>query len=219
MKTIDGAIAVVALLPALLLPTFARATDRVATHSTVNRHRIEFGAGYWDSGYRHTVSRDLWGTETSRAANAVAAFSYSYWTHERIAPQATFRVLIAEATSTGHFYGDYDEHTVVIMSVMFGARFYPFDFDSPLRPYVAAGIGPYIGVDDRKERAVWWRETTTVLGSFGGHVGAGLDIQMGRYLMLDVRTGYNLMADFEEPLAGEENFSGVEFGAGISLLI
>jgi len=228
MKTVIGIIignlrgrtGAAVLLAVLLLAAPRAVAAGASDYSTANRHRVAFGLGYWDSGYRQTVTRDWWGAKTSDATNAVVSLSYSYWTHEQLAPEVTVRVLVAEATSSSSFYYyDYEEHNVVITSVMFGARMYPLNTDSPLRPYVTAGIGPYIGVDDRKERNPRWTKTTTVLSTFGGYAGIGVDVQMGRHLMLDVHTGYNLMADFEEPLGGDENFSGVEFGAGISLLI
>jgi outer membrane protein W len=197
------------------------AGDAVAVDgaSLANRHRIEIGVGYWDSGYRQTVSRSLLGWESSQAENLAVGFSYSYWASDRVAARLAFKVLLAQATSTSEFYYDREEQYVIINSVLLGARFYPFVSLAPFRPYVDVGVGPYIGVDDRKERDFRWESTTTVLGSFGGHVGAGLDIEMGRHVMLGLHTGYNLMVDFEEPLGGEDNFSGVEFSAGISLLI
>jgi hypothetical protein len=60
---------------------------------------------------------------------------------------------------------------------------------------------------------------TKTLGTYGGYFGGGLDLQMGRNFMLGIAMGYHLMADFPEPLAGEENYSGIELGAGLSLLL
>lgn len=211
------AIILAAALLMVLVATDAAAVD--AEFSVANRHRIEFGVGYWDSGYRQSSSRSFPGWESSQAENLVARFSYSYWTTERIAPSLTFKVLVAQATSNSKFYYEWEERYVVVNAVMIGARFYPFASLAPLRPYISVGVGPYIGVDDRKHRDFRWENHTTVLGTFGGHVGIGIDLQMGRHVMLGLHTGYNLMADFEEPLAGEDNFGGVEVGAGISLLI
>ena len=109
-------------------------------YSRAHRHRLEFGMGYWGTGYRGVSSRDLVGTRSSSVVSGVFDVSYSYWTSDR-------------------------------------------------------------------------------LGSFGGHLGIGLDIQMGSHLMLDVHPRYNLMADFREPLAGERNVNGAEFGAGVSFVI
>ena len=54
--------------------------------------------------------------------------------------------------------------------------------------------------------------------TFGGYLGGGLDIQVGRHLMLGIQAGYNTMLDFSEPVGYEDNYSGVEFSAGFSVL-
>jgi outer membrane protein W len=211
------------VLLAVVSLTLFGAVDALATDdapgSLAQRHRVEFRMGYWDSGYRQSVSRDTPATESSQVENLVGAFSYSYWAQEQLATHVTMRVLVAEATSSARFSYVSDEYYVVVTSATFGARFYPTTYLSPLRPYVTVGVGPYIGIEDSKECDTRMVKTTEVLGTFGGHVGVGFDIQMGRHFMLGVNAGYNLMVDFQEPLGGEKNFNGVEFGAGISLLI
>ena len=53
---------------------------------------------------------------------------------------------------------------------------------------------------------------------FGGQLGGGLDVQMGRHFMVGIQGGFNLMNDFSEPLAGRKNYSGLELSIGASWL-
>ena len=41
---------------------------------------------------------------------------------------------------------------------------------------------------------------------------------MGRHFMVGIQGGFNLMSDFNEPLAGRKNFSGFELSIGASWL-
>jgi len=175
--------------------------------------------GYWDSGYRGTSTTAIYTEKMTRVEDLVGAFSYAYWTHDQLATYVTLRGLVVEATSIDGATGT-SESAVVVTSAMFGIRLYPFSSArTPLRPYASAGVGPYIGVESYKETDIHIVENVKTLGSFGGYLGGGLDIQMGRHLMMGVHLGYNIMEDFPEPLGLEKNYSGVEVSAGISLLL
>jgi len=108
----------------------------------------------------------------------------------------------------------------VLSSALFGARYYPAAASRmALQPYLAIGVGPYIGVESISRTGFGISEKTRVLGTFGGQLGGGLDLLLGRHFMVGVNLGYNLMADFPEPLAGRWNYSGFEASAGLSVLI
>ncbi len=193
----------------------------VAHSSLTGRHRLEFRVGYWDSGRQPKLPLYTYSEDKTRVEDLVGAFSYSYWSYDQLAADITFRGLVAEAISIESVSGG-TESAVVIASAMFGVRFYPMpSARMPLRPYLAAGIGPYLGVESLEEidqhgdRTV---NTTKTLGSFGGFLGGGLDIQMGRHLMLGIGVGYNLMADFQETLGFDDNYSGFEVSTGLSFL-
>jgi outer membrane protein W len=103
---------------------------------------------------------------------------------------------------------------------MFGIRFYPVSSAlTPLRPYVSAGIGPYLGIQSEKEVNDDIVANVKTLGSFGGYLGGGVDIQMGRHLMAGIHVGYNVMADFAEPIGLDRNYNGVAVSAGLSVLL
>lgn len=190
-----------------------------AVRTIEGRHRIEFRAGYWDSGQRQTLSRVVSTGDATRVEDLLGALSYSYWVRDQLATDVTLRGLVVEATSIESAAG-ISESAVVVASAMFGLRLYPISSNiSPLRPYLSAAMGPYIGVESQKETDGRIVEHVKTLGIFGGYLGGGLDIQMGRHLMAGVQVGYNLMADFPESIGLKRNYSGAEITAGISLLL
>jgi outer membrane protein W len=206
-----GSVAVALVLPAAL----------AEAGPLVNRHRLELGAGYWNSGLRLDEAPLESGLKRTSVKNVVGALTYSNWMRENLAGFVTLKGLLAEARSISGPYGDSDT-TVVITSALFGMRYYPISApQASLRPFVAAGIGPFLGVESRTDVHELYRKTTRTrtLGAIGGYLGGGFDMQMGRFLMLGVSAGYNLMDDFPEPLAGERNYSGPEVGISLSFLI
>ena len=100
-----------------------------------------------------------------------------------------------------------------VANILLGARYYfpKASLRSSLRPYLAAAAGPYIA--------------SVVGGTFGtvgteaapgGWVGVGLDVPVNRWFMLGLDGGYNLVADFSEPVGGRKNYSGFQVLLGFS---
>ncbi len=109
---------------------------------------------------------------------------------------------------------------ISLASVQLGVgRHFDLPYLSPLlKAQVSTSVGSFIGhVDGRTvgEAPLAWKRT---MRSVGGQIGAGIDLQINRHVMLGARGGYNLMADFEEPLGGRDNYSGAEFSLGLSWL-
>jgi len=191
----------------------------VVDRTLEGRHRLEFRAGYWDSGRVQSAPHVVSTADMTRVEDVLGTFSYAYWVHDQLATDVTLRGLVAEATSIESIMGT-SESAVVITSAMFGIRLYPISSAlTPLRPYVTTAIGPYIGIESHKETVGLTTEHVKTLGIFGGYFGGGLDVQIGRHLMAGVHVGYNLMADFPETLGLERNYSGLEVSAGFSVLL
>lgn len=187
------------------------------------RHRLAFGAGYCDSGVRGFESRIGPVRTETRVNDLLLAVSYAYRSSENLQTQITLRSLVAEASSITMSTGVADEAVVVSSAIVELRYSFIRAGNSAVRPFLTAGVGPYIGVDSRVEsRDEIDREPTTetrVLGAFGGRVGTGLDFPVGRHFMFEMQVGYMLMADFPHELGGRRNYSGIELGGGISLLI
>ena len=206
-------------------PSIEGAGDAAGHHvagrrSLAGRHRLELRLGYWDTGHWVQETRvNHYAEVTTRVEDFLGAFSYAYWVHDKLATDVTATGLVVEATSSEGVAGTY-ENAVVVTSLLFGVRFYPVSSTvTPLRPYVAVGIGPYLGIQSEREVGFDVVENVKTLGSFGGYVGGGIDIQMGRHFMAGVHVGYNAMADFPEPIGLERNYNGLAVSAGLSLLL
>jgi outer membrane protein W len=187
--------------------------------SLEGRHRLELRFGYWDTGHSWYEAKVGRAEVTTRVEDLLGALSYSYWVHDQLSTDITATGLVVEATSTDAPFG-ITESATVITSLMFGMRLYPVSSAvTPLRPYLSAGIGPYLGI--RSEREVDYEVVQNVktVGTFGGYVGGGVDIQMGRHLMAGFHVGYNVMADFPEPIGLDRNYDGVAVSAGLSVLL
>ena len=88
-----------------------------------------------------------------------------------------------------------------------------------LKPYLAVGLGPIIGVHS----GVAAGDGTAFVGSrtratIGGHLGAGVDAMLGRSWSLGVGVGYNWMADFSRPVGARDNYSGLDVGVSLGWL-
>ena len=57
---------------------------------------------------------------------------------------------------------------------------------------------------------------TGVETAFGGRLGGGTDVLLGRHFMVNASAGYNLVSDFSEPVGGRDNYSGFEMRVGVS---
>jgi hypothetical protein len=82
--------------------------------------------------------------------------------------------------------------------------------------YLATGLGPVIGLHtggsvDESTAFVGTRAAMT----FGGFVGGGADVLLGRRWSLGVSAGYRWMADFSETIGTRKNYSGIDVGIGI----
>jgi hypothetical protein len=187
--------------------------------SLQDRHRLEFRVGYWDAQLSRASLPTVTAEEWTRVENVTFAISYSHWLHDKLATDVSFRALIAEATVIERPAQDW-ENAVLINSATIGFRLYPISSRrTPLRPYITAGVGPYIGVEYRRDLEDRDIESMTAMGTVGSYAGGGLDIQMGRHMMAGLRLEYNSIVDFPDALAGQRNHSGLEFSAGISVLI
>jgi hypothetical protein len=212
-----------ALLALSAYPGFAlgetETDDPGLTSSLAKRHRLELRAGFWNSDHPEIETSTGTALQRTNIENLMGAFTYAHWVRDDLATHLTFSGLVASVSSIEWAAGTSDS-TVVLSSVLFGVRYYPASASQiALHPYLSIGVGPYIGVESISRTGIGINEKTRVLGTFGGQLGGGLDLQLGRHFMVGINLGYNFMADFPEPLAGQWNYSGFEVSAGLSLLI
>ncbi len=211
---------------------------------SVKRSRIELRGGYWHPGGESTTITG--GLARQSVENVMGSLAYTYQLNENLALTVRWAGLIAEAKNNAGVLGT-SQSVVIVMPLLFGARYYWPLAPSPFRPYVVASAGPYflqdvwqndqvIWQDDREDDEEEGREedeeddeddreyrgqlVQEVSGhaTIGTYVGGGVDFAIGRYLMLGASAGYHLIADFAEPIRGRKNFSGPELSISLSLL-
>lgn len=191
---------------------------RIGGLSVAKRHRIQLGVGFWDAGEPREISPACSARLNTNIHDLLLNLSYAYWLREELAATVSFRALIVEARATTGPANDC-ESGAVVGSTMLGLRTYPFATpQATLRPFLAAAAGPYLGVESTWGVGPDSIKETRTQGSFGGYLGGGLDVQIGRYFMVDFNAGYNLMKDFSEPLGDKRNYNGFECGIGLSVL-
>jgi hypothetical protein len=195
------------------------------------RHRLELRFGAWERGWDPIHGAGSWPAwDTSGSDHASVSLSYSHWISESLALTVTATGLGGEFEIVdgwhghdghhGHHGGDHDDHVEGsgIGSLLFGVRQYLWD-GKTIKPFLAGSLGPYFGGTSTVEDEPWddwtdWRGEA----AFGGYVGAGFDVRLGRSWMLGISGGYNFMADFRHPIGGRVNYSSAEGGVGISWL-
>jgi hypothetical protein len=103
--------------------------------------------------------------------------------------------------------------TAVTSPLLFGVRHHPVALrvGNSIFPFVAAGIGPYFGVETITQTGVTVGTETTVEMAFGGHAAAGVDWYFGRHFNLAVGVGYHAMTSYSQPIGSDDNHSGPEF--------
>jgi outer membrane protein W len=192
--------------------------------SLAGRSRIEVGAGirHHDSHNRTEIHWDD-GIYVGSSSGAVGSVTLSYWDNETLAMALGYTVHDVETDQWVDFYGYVIDETVVVHSLMLGLRYYlpqsrPY---SAVRPYLAAGAGPFFGTTSYVENdhcdCEYYSEVEhqTV---FGARLGGGVDFQLGRRFMFGATGAYNFVDDFSEPIGGRYDYSGSEFGISLSYL-
>ena len=124
----------------------------------------------------------------------------------------------------GHHYETITSNTysVSVSYVTFGVIYYPMyelkdtlgGISSFFRPYLTAGIGPYFGWE-----ATWDDNDLTdadFVSTMGAYPGIGLDLMLSRHFIFNIDLRYQLV-EFNEPLKGIEDFSGLNAVAGFKV--
>jgi len=202
-----------AVLSVVLVPTSVRAQD------LLGRSRLEVRLGVGFRAQTGTTASGS-GVETeTEAAGLLGSVGYSYWLKEGLALTGSGGLLSAEAkTSAGT--GGFESRSASVFLLFFGVRYYfpESTFGSQWRPYASAELGPVVGSQSEFRLGSVIAGESITRAALGARIGTGVDIQLGRRVMLGVSAGYDLMTDFSDAIGGQENHSGPDFGISISLL-
>ena len=194
------------------------ATGQTTTSSLENRHHIKLGIGF--ASLTGSVSASAAeGAQVSSGIQGASSVGYRYWFQEgwAIAIDAGILSMDQEVSAS--------VRSVSVVSsiagfLSAGARIQPpsLQLGSRLRPFGEMMLGAFSASTSSVEALPPGVEVhdQTVPGL---RMGIGLDLPLGDWFVGSLAGYYNLMADFDEPIAGRENFSclGMEVGLGVLL--
>jgi outer membrane protein W len=195
-----------ALCAALAVPMSLHAQRSGDTLSLDGRKAITAGLGL--TGGRNTTT--VGGTIASHTDGQVASLAYTQYIRRQLGIEIEAAVLNADSfVQPGH------THTNSITPLLFGITLAPevFALTRNLRPFFAAGVGPYVhNVSDVSSTGVS-SSTETVAGA---RFGVGLDWRAARHFLMNVEAKYHAVGDFDHPDAATEKVSGwgVSLGLG-----
>ena len=84
-----------------------------------------------------------------------------------------------------------------------------------MRPYISGSLGMYVG-SEAKNNLI--SQQVHSEAAMGGRAGIGIDFLVSNHFTLGANLGYNLMANFSEPIGGRENFNGGDFSFQLSYI-
>jgi hypothetical protein len=123
---------------------------------------------------------------------------------------------LIEASDWENELGEELEHASMVTALSLNARYYlpPLAKRAALKPYVSAGLGPYMGLDveSRHTRHEHDSEHVRAETVLGGHIGGGVDIHPTNWLVLGTNLEYHITPDFSNAVAGRRNGTGAVFG-------
>lgn len=184
------------------------------------RHQLGLRLGMWNQTTDARTAVSPGEVTTSVKGNGLlGGLSYGHWLSEGLALCIGVDLMAADVETEVESATVTTETGCVASVLMSVKQYFPRStYGSSVRPYVEIGVGPFAGSQERTEtgqKVVVESRSETVVG---GRIGAGSDFILGRRFLTGVSLGYNLMADFDEPIGGSRNYSGPQFAFGLSYL-
>jgi hypothetical protein len=186
------------LCAAIVAPLSLHAQRSYDTLNLDGRKSLTLGLGL--TGARNTTT--VGGTTASHTDGQVVSFSYNQYIRRQLGIEVEAAVLNADS-----FVQPGRSHTNSITPLLFGITLAPevFALTRNLRPFFAAGVGPYIHtVSDVSSLGVS-TSTETVAGA---RFGVGLNWYAARHFLMNVEAKYHAVGDFDHPDAATEKVSG-----------
>jgi len=154
--------------------------------------------------------------QSAKASGFIGGLGYSYWMREYLAITIDASMLSSEASSTISV-SNIQQRANSVVSVLIGMRYYlpEPEPEDRVRPFVALGIGSYIGSEAENSLFLQSALSESVLG---GRAGVGIEALLGSWFKLNANVGYNLMGDFKTPVGARSNFNGYDMSFGFGFV-
>lgn len=183
------------------------------SNSLKNRTGIEIGFGFRDyTGFENEhIVYDI--VNHSSVENMTFSLGFNHWINERTAFNLSFSVIDAK-NRTGFDELGFYEYGYAVVPIMAGFRFYMSHANdhSDFRPFISIGMGPVIRSSKYDYAGYHAYNNTYTETVFGAKIGGGVDIIMGKHMILGFEGSYNQYSDFENQIELDNVYNGPEFG-------
>lgn len=190
---------------------------------------IELNFGLWSESKASQQISAAGIQQSAKTSGFVGGLTYCYWLRENLALTVSGALLSSEATSkvtaptSGGLLGilsalgSTQQNSNSVFSLLGGVRYYVLQLepDDIVRPYLSVAAGAYKGFEAKNSLSEISAHSES---AFGGKVGAGLDVFLGGVIKLGANVGYNVMADFQNPVGTRSNFNGFDASMGIGFV-
>jgi hypothetical protein len=205
-----------AILLSLLVFLTSGSIVLAGSNTLKGRSTVELSIGLW---HESRVGNELSTggiLSTAKTSGFLGGLSYAYWVKEDLSVGISAGALAGEATSEVSTRG-ISQRTSAVLPVLLGLRYYVGEssIDAPVRPFLSAGLGPFIGVEAKNELFSQESHSETALGT---RLGGGIDFLLGQSFKLGATVGYDLMTDFSTPIGARKNYNGPDFSLGVGFL-
>ena len=163
--------------------------------------------------------------QTAKTSGFVGGLTYCYWMRENIAVTVAGSLLSAEARTnvnligieTGAIFNSTRQTANSVTSILIGIRYFlpQPEPEDRVRPFVAFGVGSYIGSEAENTLFSQSAHSESVIGA---RLGVGLDALLGSWFKLSANVGYNVMDNFKTPVGARDNFNGYDMSFGIGFV-
>lgn len=177
------------------------------------RSRLELRFGSWD-----VDKRPVTGTSNVRvtATDLMASLGYAYWIEEHKAIFLSASTLASVADVRANQSGGATTDVSAVFTFLVGMRYYWLFSPQPtMRPYLTFGVGPYFG-SEVQSRAGLSNNTVQTQAVFGGQLGSGIDLSLGRHFMAGILMGYHMTTNLDAAPSGRKNYNGLELSLSLS---
>lgn len=149
----------------------------------------------------------------------LGGISVEHWVDPRWSIKVAVSAMAIEASSSVSPLM-VETRSATVTSVLFSAQyqFLATSPDSPWRPYLTFGVGPYVGSESSSQVGTIVVAESHTEQAVGGFAGIGVDVLLGRRFLLGTLAGFHGMSDFSDPIDGRKNYSAAAFSLNFSYL-
>ena len=197
-------------LPLLAATSVAHAQE----YTMLGRSGLELRFGVWSGAKTSNIVTVKGIFQEAKTGAFVGGLQFTHWMKEDLAVTFSAGLLSGKVTSTVTA-GNVSQHVSTVAPVLLGMQYYLGGGTSEIRPFLLAGVGPYVGSESNN--TIHLQEARTEV-AFGGRFCAGVDFLVTDHFKFGANAGYNMMTDYDVPIGARTNYNGVDFQVGVGYL-